>query len=60
MVDSSPCDPLAAAAILKLLVVKELTTCPVAFFSTTPSISATFGRFLSIPPSIFSSIYEKS
>jgi len=50
-------DPLAAAAAENELYVKLDTTCPVAFFSTIPRISATFGSVLSTDPIILSSTY---
>lgn len=50
-------DPLAAAAAEKELWVNEETTYPVALFSTSPRISATFGKCLSTDPIIFSSTY---
>lgn len=51
--------PLAAAAE-KLDCVRDETTYPVAFFSTVPRISATFGKLRATEPIIFSSMYEKS
>lgn len=55
--ESSPTDPLAAAAWENELWVRDEITCPVAFFSTVPKISATLGSCHSMTPRIFSSMY---